>query len=111
MLRHAVLRYAVLCCAAACCHPTICCEAISVSPYGRHLQGIQAQYQHNIDNHPLLSAGRTYEEAASESPLKGRTVVVVGAGGAGRALAFGAAHKGAKVVIANRSACAYSILM
>ena len=30
-------------------------------------------------------------------------VVVVGAGGAGRALAFGAAAKGAQVVIANRS--------
>ncbi|KAI7844252.1 hypothetical protein COHA_002050 [Chlorella ohadii] len=40
---------------------------------------------------------------ASSSPLAGKTVVVVGAGGAGRALAFGAAVKGAKVVIANRS--------
>lgn len=30
-------------------------------------------------------------------------MVVVGAGGAGRALAFGAAVKGAQVVIANRS--------
>lgn len=33
----------------------------------------------------------------SSSPLKGRTVLVVGAGGAGRALAFGAAEAGAKV--------------
>lgn len=51
-----------------------------------------------------LSAGRTYEDgqAESDSILKGKTVVVVGAGGAGRALAFGAAHKGAKVIIANR---------
>ncbi|KAI3438702.1 hypothetical protein D9Q98_001122 [Chlorella vulgaris] len=40
---------------------------------------------------------------AATSPLSGKTVVVVGAGGAGRALAFGAAAKGAKVVIANRS--------
>ncbi|GLC40828.1 hypothetical protein PLESTF_001042000 [Pleodorina starrii] len=38
-----------------------------------------------------------------ESPLQGKTVVVIGAGGAGRALAFGAATKGARVVIANRS--------
>lgn len=37
------------------------------------------------------------------SPLAGRTFVVIGAGGAGRALAFGAKYKGAKVVIANRS--------
>jgi len=39
-----------------------------------------------------------------ESPLAGRTFVVVGAGGAGRALAFGAAAKGARVLIVNRSA-------
>jgi len=37
------------------------------------------------------------------SPLAGKTFLVVGAGGAGRALAFGAASKGAKVLIANRS--------
>jgi 3-dehydroquinate dehydratase/shikimate dehydrogenase len=36
------------------------------------------------------------------SPLQGKTVCVVGAGGAGRALAFGAVSKGAKVIIANR---------
>mmetsp|Transcript_20931 Transcript_20931/g.45776 ORF Transcript_20931/g.45776 Transcript_20931/m.45776 type:complete len:609 (+) Transcript_20931:186-2012(+) len=40
---------------------------------------------------------------AGASPLKGKTFVVIGAGGAGRALAFGAASKGAKVVIANRN--------
>lgn len=55
------------------------------------------------------TSGRVFEEGQgkrqSESVLKGRTVVVIGAGGAGRALAFGAAHKGAKVVIANRSVC------
>ncbi|KAG2496617.1 hypothetical protein HYH03_005438 [Edaphochlamys debaryana] len=42
-------------------------------------------------------------KAGGESPLKGKTVVVIGAGGAGRALAFGAANRGAHVVIANRS--------
>jgi 3-dehydroquinate dehydratase/shikimate dehydrogenase len=36
------------------------------------------------------------------SPLQGKSVCVVGAGGAGRALAFGAVSKGAKVLIANR---------
>lgn len=36
-------------------------------------------------------------------PLQGKEVVVIGAGGAGRALAFGAAAKGARVAIANRS--------
>lgn len=37
------------------------------------------------------------------SPLSGRLFVVVGAGGAGKALAYGAKEKGARVVIANRN--------
>ena len=37
------------------------------------------------------------------SPLSGRVFVVVGAGGAGRALAFGAQQRGASVIVANRS--------
>jgi len=40
---------------------------------------------------------------SSVSPLAGRKVVVLGAGGAGRALAFGAAAKGANVIVANRN--------
>lgn len=46
------------------------------------------------------SNGATSEE--TESPLRGLRVVVLGAGGAGRALAFGAADKGAHVIVANR---------
>lgn len=41
-------------------------------------------------------------DGAESSPLQGLRVVVIGAGGAGKALAFGAAIKGAKVIIANR---------
>lgn len=37
-----------------------------------------------------------------ERPLAGRRVVVLGAGGTGRALAFGAQQRGATVVVANR---------
>nr|XP_009386288.1 PREDICTED: bifunctional 3-dehydroquinate dehydratase/shikimate dehydrogenase, chloroplastic [Musa acuminata subsp. malaccensis] len=37
------------------------------------------------------------------SPLAGKVFVVIGAGGAGKALAYGAKEKGAKVVIANRT--------
>uniref|UniRef100_A0A0D3HVA2 Uncharacterized protein n=2 Tax=Oryza TaxID=4527 RepID=A0A0D3HVA2_9ORYZ len=37
------------------------------------------------------------------SPLAGRLFVVIGAGGAGKALAYGAKEKGARVVIANRT--------
>ncbi|KGN62101.1 bifunctional 3-dehydroquinate dehydratase/shikimate dehydrogenase, chloroplastic [Cucumis sativus] len=39
----------------------------------------------------------------SGSPLFGRLFVVIGAGGAGKALAYGAKEKGAKVMIANRT--------
>ena len=42
-------------------------------------------------------------EAGLGSPLAGLSVVVVGAGGAGRAVAFGAVHRGARVLIANRN--------
>ncbi|KAF3547761.1 hypothetical protein DY000_02003717 [Brassica cretica] len=41
--------------------------------------------------------------SSSSSPLAGKTVVVIGAGGAGKALAYGAKEKGARVVIANRT--------
>ncbi|TVU49971.1 hypothetical protein EJB05_01319, partial [Eragrostis curvula] len=39
----------------------------------------------------------------STSPLAGKLFVVIGAGGAGKALAYGAKEKGARVVIANRT--------
>ena len=39
---------------------------------------------------------------SGERPLAGRRVVVLGAGGTGRALAFGAQQRGATVVVANR---------
>ncbi|XP_038901058.1 bifunctional 3-dehydroquinate dehydratase/shikimate dehydrogenase, chloroplastic [Benincasa hispida] len=39
----------------------------------------------------------------STSPLSGRLFIVIGAGGAGKAVAYGAKVKGAKVVIANRT--------
>ncbi|CAM6127337.1 unnamed protein product [Calypogeia fissa] len=38
-----------------------------------------------------------------EQPLQGKTFVVIGAGGAGKALAFGAYARGAKVIVANRT--------
>ncbi|CAN6469239.1 unnamed protein product [Victoria cruziana] len=37
------------------------------------------------------------------SPLSGKLFVVIGAGGAGKSLAYGAKEKGARVVISNRS--------
>lgn len=41
--------------------------------------------------------------SSSSSPLAGKFFVVIGAGGAGKALAYGAKEKGAKVAIANRT--------
>lgn len=49
------------------------------------------------------TSGREAAEAGGVSPLQGKTFLVVGAGGAGRALAFGAASRGAEVLIANRN--------
>jgi 3-dehydroquinate dehydratase/shikimate dehydrogenase len=40
--------------------------------------------------------------SSSSDPLAGASVLVLGAGGAGRAVAFGAAARGARVTIANR---------
>uniref|UniRef100_A0A383V933 Uncharacterized protein n=2 Tax=Tetradesmus obliquus TaxID=3088 RepID=A0A383V933_TETOB len=61
----------------------------------------------------VLAAGSSDAAAATSSssssiegqpsPLQGKTFLVVGAGGAGRALAFGAASRGATVLIANRN--------
>ncbi|XP_039013878.1 bifunctional 3-dehydroquinate dehydratase/shikimate dehydrogenase, chloroplastic-like [Hibiscus syriacus] len=39
----------------------------------------------------------------TSSPISGRSFVLIGAGGAGRAMAFGAKYKGARIVIFNRN--------
>jgi shikimate 5-dehydrogenase len=49
------------------------------------------------------SGGGSSSSSDGASPLAGRTFVVLGAGGAGRALAFGAASRGARVIVANRN--------
>ncbi|XP_008813741.1 bifunctional 3-dehydroquinate dehydratase/shikimate dehydrogenase, chloroplastic isoform X1 [Phoenix dactylifera] len=63
---------------------------------------------HNTDYIGAISAiedgirGSRAKDAAV-SPLAGKLFVVIGAGGAGKALAYGAKEKGARVVIANRT--------
>ncbi|KAL0289898.1 UNVERIFIED_CONTAM: Bifunctional 3-dehydroquinate dehydratase/shikimate dehydrogenase, chloroplastic [Sesamum calycinum] len=47
--------------------------------------------------------GSHHGPTGAGSPLAGKLFVVIGAGGAGKALAYGAKRKGAKVVIANRT--------
>ncbi|MEW5318268.1 MAG: hypothetical protein WDW38_009501 [Sanguina aurantia] len=48
------------------------------------------------------SSGSGGSGKGQASPLQGKMVVVIGAGGAGKALALGAVSKGATVLIANR---------
>lgn len=48
-------------------------------------------------------AGLNGANPAVGSPLAGKLFVVLGAGGAGKSLAYGAAQKGARVVVANRT--------
>ncbi|KAG5559983.1 hypothetical protein RHGRI_003313 [Rhododendron griersonianum] len=49
------------------------------------------------------SCGSGHANGTIGSPLAGKLFVVIGAGGAGKALAYGAKEKGARVVIANRT--------
>lgn len=52
---------------------------------------------------PFIFSGSHLIDSAAGSPLAGKLFVVIGAGGAGKALAYGAKEKGARVVIANRT--------
>ncbi|KAL3505797.1 hypothetical protein ACH5RR_031179 [Cinchona calisaya] len=47
--------------------------------------------------------GSFHFTTVNESPLAGKLFVVIGAGGAGKSVAYGAKQKGARVVIANRT--------
>ena len=65
------------------------------------LKGYNTDYAAAID--AIEDAMERKTGTPARASLEGKTVVVIGAGGAGRALAFGAKFKGANVVIANRS--------
>lgn len=52
---------------------------------------------------PFSFTGSGRASGTIGSPLAGKLFVVIGAGGAGKALAYGAKEKGARVVIANRT--------
>lgn len=65
------------------------------------LKGYNTDYAAAIEAIEIAMEKKTGVPAAKS--LEGKTVVVIGAGGAGRALAFGAKFKGANVIVANRS--------
>lgn len=52
---------------------------------------------------PFACTGSHNSSSLTGSPLAGKLFIVIGAGGAGKALAYGAKEKGARVVIANRT--------
>lgn len=91
-----------------------CCDEID--PIAKEIGAISCMVRrpdgslmgYNVD---YLGAIGAIEEAlrgsngtsASASPLAGKLFVVMGAGGAGKALAYGGYEKGARVVVANRT--------
>lgn len=62
-----------------------------------------AAIERGLDPSYSPSTSATSGDGGGASPLRSKRVVIVGAGGAGRALAFGTAARGAKVTVANRS--------
>lgn len=60
-------------------------------------------YGCNTDYLAAIKAIENALRSIGHEDLKGKNVVVVGAGGAGRAIAFGAKEKGANVTVVNRS--------
>ncbi|KAJ0014176.1 hypothetical protein Pint_20645 [Pistacia integerrima] len=92
-----------------------CCDEID--PIAKEIGAISCMIRRPTDgklmgyNVDCLGAIAAIEEAlrasngapASGSPLAGKLFVVMGAGGAGKALAYGGYEKGARVVVANRT--------
>ncbi|OMO55299.1 Dehydroquinase class I [Corchorus olitorius] len=91
-----------------------CCD--EVDPIAKEIGAINSMIRrltdgkligYNVDHLGAIAAIeeglRASNGAASGSPLAGRIFVVIGAGGAGKALAYGAYERGARVVVANRT--------
>ncbi|CAI5475355.1 unnamed protein product [Closterium sp. Yama58-4] len=80
---------------------TDCMAAIEAIEDG--LRQIEGGSSNTTSSSSSAGSSSSGSAEASSSPLAGRLFVVVGAGGAGRALAFGAKARGADVIITNRS--------
>lgn len=78
-------------------------NCITRKPSDGKLFGCNTDYIGAISSIENALRGSSNPGGASVSPLAGKVFVVIGAGGAGKALAYGAKEKGAKVVIANRT--------
>ncbi|GMG98503.1 hypothetical protein Nepgr_000343 [Nepenthes gracilis] len=62
-----------------------------------------ANFLETYSSTDLLDSGTDFSNGGASSLLAGKLFIVIGAGGAAKALAFGAKVKGARVVIANRT--------
>ncbi|KAK6911475.1 SDH, C-terminal [Dillenia turbinata] len=67
------------------------------------LKGYNTDYIGAIEAIEDALRGSNGASNGSTSPLAGRLFVVLGAGGAGKSLAYGAKEKGARVIVANRT--------
>lgn len=75
------------------------CNTLVRRPDGE-LVGFNTDWQAALD---AIEEAARRKWGPSERPLEGRTVVVLGAGGAARGVVFGALDRGARVVVVNRT--------
>jgi 3-dehydroquinate dehydratase / shikimate dehydrogenase len=75
------------------------CNTIVLQDHGKRV-GYNTDYRGAMDSLESAMGGRTGDE--EPSPLFEKQVLILGAGGAARAIAFGLSRRGANVTIANR---------
>ena len=77
------------------------CNTVVVDGYSSY--GYNTDYIAAVLSIETAMAGRPVR-AGEASPLEGQSALVLGAGGAGKAIAFGLHERGARVIIADRNA-------
>lgn len=75
------------------------CNTVLISEEGE-LTGLNTDYRAAMDSLEMAMGGRESEDAAS--PLFEKQVLILGAGGVARSIAFGLERRGAAVTITNR---------
>ncbi|PON57195.1 Pentafunctional AroM protein [Parasponia andersonii] len=78
-----------------------CCD--EVHPLAKSIGAVNTIVRRPSDGKLIEREGANGIVSHASSPISGKIFVLVGAGGAGRALAFGAKDRGAQIVIFNRN--------